>query len=328
MSKKRDHSSRAPAPNPNDYPSANLLAELEQLRFEKDSEEQARRAWFVIVCASRNRDFSIVRDFALDHGLALSCEASGAGGARNLAWVNPLDGSEMIWIPPGPFFVGPTNESAQCQGFSLARHPVTNAQFKRFLDATGYLPAPGHPDPENFTSHWRDGEVPEGLENHPVTWVSYFDAFHYCLWAGCSLPTEWLWEKAARGMDGRPYPWGGSLPVSRNEKWTNVRGNETCPVGSFPRTRSAYGCEDLVGNVSEWCLITEVDEYGFVPEPWSIVEPVMSQTITYAPVRGSCYLRINMQKMVSSHRRQLARTRRNAWVGFRPASFLGCRPAM
>ena len=85
---------------------------------------------------------------------------------------------------------------------------ITNAQFANFLAATGYTPHQEHPDNELFLQHWGEEGPPRGLEQHPVVWVSYLDAVAYCQWAGLTLPTEWLWEKAARGPDGRPYPWG------------------------------------------------------------------------------------------------------------------------
>src|SRR5205085_2466509 len=118
-----------------------------------------------------------------------------------------------VWIPPGPFAVGPDRERAEAPGFSLARFPVTNAQFGRFLDKTAYQPPDGHPEPELFLAHWKGRRVPAAKQNHPVVWVSYIDALSYCRWAGLNLPTEWLWEKAARGADGRPYPWGDQPPV-------------------------------------------------------------------------------------------------------------------
>src|SRR5262249_19568288 len=121
-------------------PSAGLFAELQGLLGEADARKRGARAWEGVVRASANRDFAVVLDFALEHGLVRS---PGAGrealpdGQRvhNSTWVNPADGSEMVWVPPGPFIVGEDNERAHSEGFSLARHPVTNAQFQRFLDA-------------------------------------------------------------------------------------------------------------------------------------------------------------------------------------------------
>src|SRR5262249_52705776 len=128
---------------------------------------------------------------------------------QGASWINPIDESEMIWIPPGPFVVGKDRRRAECKGFSLGRFPVTNAQFLRFIEETNYVPH----DPDLFLTHWNGSrKLTKAMAECPVIHVSYIDALHYCKWAGLTLPTEWLWEKAARGPDGRDYPWGDDLP--------------------------------------------------------------------------------------------------------------------
>ncbi len=198
-----------------DYPSAELLAQLQRLPHEPDHTKRSQDAWRILFRASVNSDFPVLRDFALETGLVAGCDPDTGRGAKNLTWINPIDGSEMVWIPPGPFVVGPKKERAECAGFSLARFPVTNAQYRRFLDATGYTLHEGQPNAELLVSHWRNGRIPPGMEQHPVVFVSFFDALAYCDWAGMSLPTEWLWEKAVRGADGRDYPWGDQVPDAR-----------------------------------------------------------------------------------------------------------------
>jgi serine/threonine-protein kinase len=315
MSKKND-----------EYPSAGLLAELQRLQHEKDKDARAREVWRVLFQASANSDFPVVRDFALETGLVTDCTPDTGRGAKNLTWGNPIDGSEMVWIPPGPFVVGTKKERAECPGFSLARFPVTNEQFRRFLVESEYAPPDEHPDAEHFLSHWSKGPIPQDMKEHPVVFVSFFDALAYCDWAGMSLPTEWLWEKAARGAEGRAYPWGDQPPDARN-KLAHVNAPATCPVGEFPRTRTPYGCEDLIGNVSEWCWMTAQKDYSGFPDPGPS-SPFSPKDMTRpVAVRGSCFLRSDGKRMVSWHRRRLSPIRRNQWVGFRPASFLGCRPA-
>ncbi len=319
------------------HPSSALFAELSRLRGTAPSSERSARVWQVLGRAYGNDDFPVLLDFALESGLVNHCEearqrAQRGGDVRQLVWTNPVDGSEMVWIPAGPFFIGPKQRKriAQSAGFSLARHPVTNGQFAKFLAETNYTPPPAHPDPELFLSHWEDGRVPENLELHPVVWVSYLDALAYCDWAGATLPTEWLWEKAARGPDGTPFPWGDKSPLpGYREKVTlaNVRSQSTCPVGSFPRTRTAYGCEDMVGNVSEWCRMIEGDDYGRLSEERPEMRVPAPGEIVYAAVRGSAFLRSGYSRMFAWHRRRLSVTRRNRWVGFRPACFLPCFPA-
>lgn len=92
----------------------------------------------------------------------------------------------------------------QIKPFYIDKYPVTNAQFKKFLDASHYHPA----DDLNFLKDWRDGNFPNGAANRPVTWVSLEDARAYANWAGKRLPHEWEWQFAAQGNDGRLYPWG------------------------------------------------------------------------------------------------------------------------
>jgi serine/threonine-protein kinase len=315
---------------PDDHLAGDALAGLEELRREADPDRRSARAWELVVRAAGHPDFPAVYDFALEHGLVRPCEGATGPPAepetRATTWINPIDGSEMVWIPAGPFWVGPDRQPAASKGFSLARHPVTNARFKRFLDGTGYTPPPGHPDPELFLAHWEGGAIPPGQEEYPVVWVSFLDALHYCRWAGLALPTEWLWEKAARGPDGRRFPWGDWGLRTSSGPLANVHAPAPCPVGQFPRTRTAYGCEDMVGNVSEWCRMTEGD-FGAMPEPWPDVQPPPPGSVVYAAVRGSCFLRTDFRRMASWHRRRLSVTRRNQWVGFRPALFLPCRPA-
>ena len=138
--------------------------------------------------------------------------------------------------------------------FYIDRTPVTNAQFKRFVDATKYTPADAH----NFLRDWRDGAPPRGWDNKPVTWVSLEDARAYAKWAGKRLPHEWEWQYAAQGIDGRIYPWGNA--------WNDAaapapnRGRTLLPladVDAHPAGASPFGVLDLVGNVWQW-----TDEYA------------------------------------------------------------------
>jgi serine/threonine-protein kinase len=320
----------APAePRKDEQPSAALFAELKALLAEKDAKKRGLRAWDLITHAADQSDFGGVLDFALEQGLVLAAEAEGAQASASTMWVNPIDRSEMVWIPPGAFYVGNEKKRATSKGFSLGRHPVTNAQFQRFLEETGYEPPAEHPDPETFLSHWSNGKVPRGRDKHPVVWVSSVDALAYCKWAGMMLPTEWLWEKAARGADGRAYPWGSTLP--RGLSLANFGSGDTRPVGSFPKVRTAYGCEDMAGNVSEWCRMTPDDDPEHIPQPWpdlsSLCQP-SDDEVQYAAVRGGCFLRTRSSALTCWHRRRLSTTRRNRWTGFRPALLLPCRPAL
>lgn len=129
-------------------------------------------------------------------------------------------------------------------GVRIDPFPVTNAEFKAFLDATGYRPA----DPRNFLKHWNGGRIPAGLERHPVVYVSREDAHAYARWAGKRLPTEEEWQAAAQGTERRLWPWGGAeLDTAR----CNHASSGTTPVDAFPGGRTPEGVWDLSGNVWE-----------------------------------------------------------------------------
>ena len=137
--------------------------------------------------------------------------------------------------------------------FYIDRTPVTNAEFRAFLDATQYHPKDDH----NFLRDWKNGTYPDGWDKKPVTWVSIEDARAYAAWAGKRLPHEWEWQLAAQSQDGRVYPWGGEwnpakLPAADRGHDMRAPGD----VDAFPQGASPFGVLDLEGNVSQW-----TDEY-------------------------------------------------------------------
>lgn len=133
--------------------------------------------------------------------------------------------------------------------FWMDRFPVTNAEFKKFLDSTNYHPQ----DDLNFLRDWNNGIFPEGWGHKPVTWVSLEDARAFASWAGKRLPHEWEWQFAAQGVDGRVYPWGNTpretaIPIP--EKSRMMRGPDD--VDAHPSGASPFGVMDMVGNVWQW----------------------------------------------------------------------------
>jgi iron(II)-dependent oxidoreductase len=133
--------------------------------------------------------------------------------------------------------------------FWMDRTPVTNDQFKRFLQASHYRPA----DPTNFLRDWKNDNYPDGWANKPVTWVSRDDARAYATWAGKRLPHEWEWQYAAQGADGRLYPWGNDW--NPNAVPAPDQGRELSPPGEVdqhPSGASPFGVQDMVGNVWQW----------------------------------------------------------------------------
>lgn len=316
---------------------AELLAELEQLRAEENDSKRALRAWGIIIRGTPLADFSVLLDFAMENGLVRGLERGNAAATpaeqtKASTWINPTDGSEMIWIPPGPFFVKEKKERGECRGFSLARYPVTNAQFFQFQKATGWTPPRSHPENNLALSHWNNTGIPRGKEEHPVVFVSYLDALAYCRWAGLTLPTEWLWEKAARGPDGREYPWGDSPNTRKAERTfsqlANINTSGTVKVGNYPRTRTPYGCEDMLGNVSEWCQLGKDGVYDAMPPGCPEIEVPVGSKEVMAAIRGISFMRSGSTRNTSWHRSRLPITRRTEWLGFRPALLFGCRPAV
>jgi formylglycine-generating enzyme required for sulfatase activity len=137
--------------------------------------------------------------------------------------------------------------------FFIDKHPVTNAQFKHFVDATKYHPNDDH----NYLRHWQRGNYPEGWGNKPVVWISIEDARAYAAWAGKRLPHEWEWQLAAQGTDGRQYPWGNSWQagaVPEPDQGRTMRPPDD--VEAHPLGNSVAGPTDMVGLVWQW-----TDEY-------------------------------------------------------------------
>jgi iron(II)-dependent oxidoreductase len=157
----------------------------------------------------------------------------------------------MVVVPAGPFIMGSDEfaregprRTVEVDAFLIDRFPVTNVQFLAFVEATG------HPAPAD----WQVGRPVVGSETHPVM-VNWLDADAYATWAGKRLPTEAEWEKAARGTDGRRYPWGDAFDPDRALTWETsaVTGARTEPVDARPAGASPYGCEQMVGLAEEWC---------------------------------------------------------------------------
>jgi len=188
-------------------------------------------------------------------------------------WTRPIDGTVMVYVPEGEFLMGSSDadgkagadekpaHSVTLDGFWIDRTEVTNGQFVRFLNAVeGYQGRCGGQDcaeskVEDQDSHILSQEgryvVESGFGDHPATEVTWYGAQAYCQWAGARLPTEAEWEKAARGTDGRLYPWGNEPADCSKAQYADCSG-VTVPVGSRPAGAGAYGALDMAGNVWEW----------------------------------------------------------------------------
>ncbi len=203
---------------------------------------------------------------------------SPANTTRPTRRVHEKTGIEHIYIPAGPFLYGSADgdemalsdekpqRSVDLPAYWIGRAPVTTAQFARFVKATGYRT---HAERDGYSwgwpgnnwhrikgANWRYprglGSSIEGKVDHPVLQINWNDARMFCDWAGLALPTEEQWEKAARGTDGRIWPWGDELPTIEHCNINNNVG-DTTPIGQYsPKGDSPYGCVDMAGNVWEW----------------------------------------------------------------------------
>jgi formylglycine-generating enzyme required for sulfatase activity len=164
------------------------------------------------------------------------------------------DYKEMIFIPSGEFLMGSDDRLrdekpaliSYVDGFYIDVYEVTNKDYKEFIDVA---------EREVVPTHWDKGkdkrQYPREKSNHPVVFVSWHDADDYCRWRGKRLPRETEWEKAARGADGRVYPWGNVWDLEKSNN--PLKGIEdTLPIGSFEAGKSPYGLYDMSGNVWEW----------------------------------------------------------------------------
>jgi formylglycine-generating enzyme required for sulfatase activity len=196
--------------------------------------------------------------------------------------LQPPDG--MALIPAGPFLMGNNNDFhdndadekprhiVNLQPFFIDIYPITNQDYKAFVDASG------HRTPQ----YWTDsGEIPDGKQLHPLTGVNYMDATAYAQWKGHRLPTEQEWEKASRGTEGLRWPWGNIF----DENKANVGQRTTTPVGAYPKGCNAYGLCDMAGNVWEWTS-TWYAPYPDAPPNRAILRFLND---TYLSVRGGSY---------------------------------------
>lgn len=165
--------------------------------------------------------------------------------SKGVETVNPIDGSKMVIIPAGKFTMGGDQmldekpiHTVYLDAYLIGKREVTVAQYRKFCKVTG----------------WKMPKAPKWgwKANHPMVNVTWDDAVAYCRWAGCRLPTEAEWEKAARGIGGRKYPWGNTWDKNKCANG-EIKLTSTVSVGSYPAGVSPYGCANMAGNVWEWC---------------------------------------------------------------------------
>jgi len=222
-----------------------------------------------------------------------------------------------VRVPGGVYAIGDSHiaeseapnppHEVQLSEFRLGVYPVTNADYRAYVEATGAAePAP-----------WTDARFSGPA--HPVVGVSWDDALRFCQWAGGTLPTEAQWEAAARGPEGRRFPWGDDEPTPSHahfgEDW-NLGG--TAPVGTHPDGVGAFGCHDVAGNVWEWCLDAwRKDAHS----ARSVLDPLVDADTNVRPLRGGCWRSIE-PKLQNAYRNWFHRVATHITIGFRV-----CRPA-
>ena len=207
---------------------------------------------------------------------------------------------QLVTIPAGPFLMGtPESElneleklgvkrkylerevpqhEVTLEEYAIARYPITNAEFERFIEDGGYTQRDYWTDAgwqrkekDSWTQPrlWDDEKW--NTPSQPVVGVSWYEAVAYCRWLSeksgktYRLPTEAEWEKAARGTDGRRYPWGDGWDASLCNNKESGPG-QTTPVGEYPEGESPYGVEELVGQVWEWCRTKYGSSYPYKPD--------------------------------------------------------------
>jgi formylglycine-generating enzyme required for sulfatase activity len=154
------------------------------------------------------------------------------------------DGAPMVLVPEGEFLYGRDNQRISLPAFYIDRYEVTTSHYAKFLQTTG------RPEPKD----WPQQMAQVGSGNRPVVNVTWQDADAYCRYYEKRLPTVQEWEKAARGTDGRKYPWGNEAPTSRHANYhRDWNGYATLSqIGSYEAGKSPYGLYDMAGNVWEW----------------------------------------------------------------------------
>jgi formylglycine-generating enzyme required for sulfatase activity len=220
----------------------------------------------------------------------------------------------MVLVPAGEFPMGSEQGDDDEQpvhrvfldSFYLDTFEVTNGQFAKFVVAIQSEPPWGFADQETPVLH----------AERPVRWVNWLEATGYCLWAGKRLPTEAEWEKAARGPEGRLYPWGSDPPTPLHAVFGLKEGTETVsPIGNRNKGTSPYGVHDLAGNLYEW-VADWYDDTFYAPLPALNPRGPMEGTVKVQ--RGGSYIN-GPYRLRSAFRTKGDPTEHDPHVGFRCA---------
>lgn len=194
-----------------------------------------------------------------------ACDGLGGNNSLEQVIISEIDQKEMVLIPAGEFIMGTNKTDTEnthqqigtvkplyldqqperkinLPAYYIDRYEVTNKEYKRFIDATQF---------DELPSHWENETYPEELADHPVTNITWREAWSYAMWAHKQLPTEEQWEKAARGTGGQVYPWGDVFEKG-NANMGIEGARKTVPIGSYLNDVSPFQVYDMGGNVMEW----------------------------------------------------------------------------
>jgi formylglycine-generating enzyme required for sulfatase activity len=221
----------------------------------------------------------------------------------------------MVFVPVGEFAMGSDPlYMVHIDSFWIDKTEVTNAMYGRCVQAGACNP------PRSSGSNTRDSYYgnPE-FDQYPVLYVSWLDANAYCTWAGGRLPTEAEWEKAARGIDARLFPWGDVDPASVADL-LNFRGQDTVQVGLYASGASPYGALDLAGNVSEWVTDWFSPDYYNSPPPSNPLGPDSGE---YRVWRGGSWANTSTDLVRTYTRTGNLPTDASGGIGFRCARDAG-----
>jgi formylglycine-generating enzyme required for sulfatase activity len=239
---------------------------------------------------------------ARDHYVGFRPVAAPGEGRDDLDWVDVPGGRAPVGRDPVPFRGEALADElpqhvVDVGAFEISATAVTNAQYAEYVASAAAAPPP----------HWPGARPPDALAEHPVAWVDWNDAEGFCGWVGGRLPTEAEWEKAARGTDGRVYPWGDEPAEGRAVVGRGVKHPATEAVGAHPAGASPYGLQDMAGNVWEWTATW----YGPYPGP--------THDGDQRVLRGGSYASPSLRFARCASRSRSHPCRRLAHIGFRVA---------
>ena len=219
-----------------------------------------------------------------------------AGAKLADTWVSPVDGMTLVYIPEGQYLIGSTDSDPEAlidekprhkvdlSGYWMDKTLVTNAMYAMCVQAGA---CPTKIMDISFTRPAYFGDP--AFDEYPVIFVTWDEAKNYCTWAGRRLPTEAEWEVAAKGTDGRKYPWGNAPAncnlVNFGGGLANYCTGDTSAVGKYPQGASPYGLLDMAGNVWEW--VADWHSTNYLVEPHE--NPLGPATGELRVIRGGAF---------------------------------------